>query len=330
MPKGKRRGKKRGKKGRKQGKRSGGFLMAGERKYTTVVNPMFGPFKPRMAVSFKYNDVISIAIGAGIIGQYTYRMNSIFKPDKNNPGHQPFYFDSLSPIYNRYCVWRFRYRVRVPNTTGDLILVMASFNGLSPTINTLAGFNTACEYFGRVIRTTGGGANEVIFTKSIYLPMLNGVSAQVYGSDDRFQSLVTTNPTELFEFNIVYYNPTVAATTAQFEVLLTYDCELYDMITQGESFRQHLYSLEDKKLSSLDSNVDEVKPSPAFADVPIDRLSTSMERLSLISPLTQSFVAKRVDAKIESAMSAMYGSKIRSSPSSHDVSRRQIPDERLL
>jgi hypothetical protein len=202
-------------------------------KFTIVNPPVYGYLKPRVVSSLVYSDVVTVIVATTVVGTYVYRMNSLFKPDKNNAGHQPYGFPELAAIYNRYRVFRFAYEIRVPNTSGDLILSTAMFNGVTPTINTAATFNVLTEYPRSVTKTTGGGANEVVFRNRVNLNKVTGCSFNQYSSDDRFQALFNANPTEIFELCFGYYNPTIASVTLQILFKLTYTAELFDIFTQN-------------------------------------------------------------------------------------------------
>lgn len=71
----------------------------GIRSYTTG-------FPQQMSFNHKYCDTLKINTGGagGITGSYTYAANGMFKPDQSAAGHQPSYFDTISPLYTQFVV----------------------------------------------------------------------------------------------------------------------------------------------------------------------------------------------------------------------------------
>jgi len=209
---------------------------------------VYGYMAPRMVTTFKYSDTIGLSIPTGVIGTYVFRMNSIFAPDKTAGGganpHQPYGHDQLATIYNRYRVYRFEYEIRIPNTTGDLIIAVTPFNGVSPAATTIAGFDTACEYPKTIVKSIAAGANEIVIRKSVFLRAITGVPAVEYNTDDRFAALMSASPTEVFELCLTYYNPTAATVAPFIKVKFVYHCDLFDIFSQTESFRHRVEGVE--------------------------------------------------------------------------------------
>jgi hypothetical protein len=70
---------------------------------------MFGAntFPPKLRTQLTYEDTGFLdepAIGNGYFDYWKFRGNSIFDPDQDGVGSQPYYFDNLAAIYNRYRV----------------------------------------------------------------------------------------------------------------------------------------------------------------------------------------------------------------------------------
>lgn len=60
-------------------------------------------FPSQLRTKLRYCDVITLTSTASV-GTYTFRMNSLFDPDFTSIGHQPYYYDQLAALYNRYAV----------------------------------------------------------------------------------------------------------------------------------------------------------------------------------------------------------------------------------
>jgi len=64
---------------------------------------VFG-FPDEFTTRLRYAEVITLTSASNGVGKYCFRMNSIFDPDQTGTGHQPYYYDQLSALYNRYTV----------------------------------------------------------------------------------------------------------------------------------------------------------------------------------------------------------------------------------
>ncbi|AXQ66072.1 MAG: putative capsid protein [Circoviridae sp.] len=63
------------------------------------------PLANHQMLKFRYCETISINPGAGVIGGYTFRANSLFDPNYSGTGHQPMGFDQWVPtFYNHFVV----------------------------------------------------------------------------------------------------------------------------------------------------------------------------------------------------------------------------------
>ncbi len=63
------------------------------------------PFPIRQTRTLTYCDSINLTPSAGLdVANYLFNANSIFKPDKDNTGHQPYGHDTLATMYNYYSV----------------------------------------------------------------------------------------------------------------------------------------------------------------------------------------------------------------------------------
>lgn len=72
----------------------------------TKLNPSRGVlgFPATLRTQLRYSDVRILTSTLGGVATYVMRMNSLFDPDFTSIGHQPYYFDQLSGIYDRYSV----------------------------------------------------------------------------------------------------------------------------------------------------------------------------------------------------------------------------------
>ncbi|WP_218254000.1 hypothetical protein, partial [Candidatus Magnetobacterium casense] len=90
-------------------------------KRTTVnVNRALAPIAQRYITKMKYSDVIS---GGALFGDVHMNLNSLFDPNRSGIGHQPYGFDQLATLYNRYRVISCGYRITCATpTAGNTVL----------------------------------------------------------------------------------------------------------------------------------------------------------------------------------------------------------------
>lgn len=186
------------------------------------------PVPNMINVKLKYNDLFTYN---GSVVDQVFNMNSLFDPDRTGTGHQPYGFDQLANFYNRYRVLAFSYDVIASITTGSgVITALASNDATALTSATLTGEIPLAKkqliQYGMPVRLRG----------YVSLSKLNGCSVQAYEADDRFQALLTANPTEFQALHLVASTMTGAATnTISIDVTLTYHAQIFDPINLNQS-----------------------------------------------------------------------------------------------
>lgn len=168
------------------------------RRPRVIVNRALHPIPQRFITKMKYAESI-VTDGAG---HYSFNLNSIFDPNRTGSGHQPYGFDTLATLYNRYrvisCGWRIQ-----PSYT-NVTLAQSTQIGAIPA-NELLVFGSISELKENprakyVNQSSGGGV--VTLNGKTYIPSLVGRSKAQYMADDRYQALMTASPNELALLNI--------------------------------------------------------------------------------------------------------------------------------
>jgi len=189
------------------------------------VNTALQPFASRYITKMKYSEVALLT--AGNI-QYLFNANSVFDPNATGVGHQPYGFDQLSPIYNRYRVISCKYVVNAYSsaggTTGAIRFGTLLANEIPP-INNMSELaeNPRAQTRVQIV----GGSTQTIKGK-ISIPSLMGRTKSQYMADDRYQALVTANPQELAYLAIYAQDMADAAATVTLAVTLEYTVEFFD------------------------------------------------------------------------------------------------------
>lgn len=197
----------------------------------TTVNRGIASIADRYITRLKYVEQVSINTTANIFSDYQYRLNSLFDPNLTGTGHQPYGFDQMATMYNRYRVFKVNYTITVePNNTNTGLMAVICNN----TTNSLSGADAG--YIMELPRSRYLSLKidePTVIRGSIYLPKLNGDPAIRYKSDDRFQAVVTTNPAEAMILHMCLA-PTISTTT-RVTFQFTYHAEFFDSNTMMQS-----------------------------------------------------------------------------------------------
>lgn len=193
----------------------------------TNVNRSLQPIPARYICKMKYSENVTTDSN----GHYVFNLNSVYDPNRTGIGHQPYGFDVLSGLYNRYRVISCGWRISSPTASYRQIGCIPS-NDLSILwdINELKE-NPRARY---VVQSVGGGT--MTLSGKQYIPALMGRTKSQYMSDDSYSSVVTTSPSELALLYIVTAtNAGVIEPGAQVQVLFEYTVEWFDIkrITQS-------------------------------------------------------------------------------------------------
>lgn len=158
---------------------------------TTTVNRGLRPFASRYITKMKYSETFTLNLG----NSYTQIMNlnSLFDPNSTGVGHQPYGFDQLATIYNRYRVISTNYVVNAYNNSSAIRYAVLPCNSLPPINNV----SEVCENPRAKFRVQIPGGSTTCIKGKAYLPALMGRTKQQYMADDRFQAQSTAGPAEL-------------------------------------------------------------------------------------------------------------------------------------
>lgn len=205
-----------GNKKRKQYKKSS------KRFRMTNVNRGLQPFASRYITKMKYSETAFLSIANSY--QYAFNLNSVFDPNQTGVGHQPYGFDQLTPIYNRYRVIGCKYVVNAYSTTSAIRFGTICTND-GPPINNMSELAENPRAQTRVQLPNG---NTMTISGNISIPKLMGRTKQQYMADDRFQAQVTASPAELALLTIYGAGLNDAVTDINVVVTLEYTVEFFD------------------------------------------------------------------------------------------------------
>lgn len=191
----------------------------------------------RYFTKLKYSTVYNAADASTALGYYNsfdFRGNGPYDPEAALGGGQPYGFDQLAAIYQRYRCYASKIRVKVHNLTGSSTTpyFMAVFPYATGAAPTDAGWyvNAAEQPYSRYVTRNAFDSSptlkSVMSTAKIY-----GVNKTMVKSDTQFQSLVSTTPSYEWFWKVSFgqISPTVtSANTFNLQIDITYYMEFFD------------------------------------------------------------------------------------------------------
>lgn len=195
---------------------------------TVNVNSALQPIPQRYICKLKYAEDVTTD---GLTGTWRFNLNSLFDPNQTGTGHQPYGFDQLATLYNKYRVISCGWRITSPSSTANRQV------GAIPA-NEAVSFATFAELKenprAKYVTQMLGGNAQMIRGKS-YLPSLVGRTKAQYMADDRYQAFTTGSPAELAILNILTANQTGVPVASDVNILLEYTVEFFDVKPLAQS-----------------------------------------------------------------------------------------------
>lgn len=186
-------------------------------------------FPSSKMVKLKYVDTVTIDMNSGTeqIGKHVFRANSLFDPDYALGGHQPLGFDQWAAIYDHYCVVGSKITataLNVTNANGGPYRFVLRLDDTDRTWTTWShimehpGTSPMAQYGHPVDAGTGHASVSQTFSAKKFFKTSRILS------DDRFNSLVTANPSEDALFTLFANNAssTFDPSTVYFQIEIEY------------------------------------------------------------------------------------------------------------
>lgn len=203
---------KRSKKGRKNWKRKGQKI--------TNVNRALNPLASRYICKQKYSDTFNLSLSTP---QYDFNLNSVYDPNRTGVGTQPYAFDQLATIYNRYRVISCSYVITATST--DTIQVGAIAQNDSVLFTGITDMVSRPRARFMIQHPNG---NTQYLKGKVYIPALVGRTKQLYMADDRFQAEVTNNPVEAAILTVMGKTLGGAPSNITLNIVMEYTVEYFD------------------------------------------------------------------------------------------------------
>lgn len=188
---------------------------------------------PRFITKLKYSDewVGPSSLGAPLLK--TWRINSLFDPDRSVGGHQPYGFDQIAALYHKYRVFAVSWMVDVTPDTGlqSRCIIIPHDGVITSTNRTLL-----MELPRAVTKESSLGGPHIHMRGRIGLPRLRGQTSVEYKGDDENSALITADPVNELTLCVAVCHAD-ASTTLNFQARITiiYHCEFFDPELPGQS-----------------------------------------------------------------------------------------------
>lgn len=201
---------------------------------SVIPNQLYALSFPRETkVSLRYVENIVITTGAAVSNDYLFNLNSIFDPNRTGTGHQPQGHDQWALFYGRYRVDSCHVDIisTTNSTHGALVSIFGS-NIATALTDPLAFLETPLLASSH----TNLGAPPARVRKTFNLPVVNGVTREVYNADDRFMSPFGSSPSETLILHMSCVELSFGAgVTIDNIVSITYDVTLSDPVQLAQS-----------------------------------------------------------------------------------------------
>lgn len=170
-----------------------------------------------MRTKLRYSETVSVSGAAGGIGQYYFRLNSLFDPNLTGAGHQPMYFDQFALMYKRYRVHGCHVTARFVNKSDTVDAKVALIDRSASTA--ITSLHDEEERGSAIISVVGTGGSDVA-TLSRYYSMSKMLGPEAMTQSDT-QALNTANPTLVWHMAVASQDATDVAQTTDVSCLVT-------------------------------------------------------------------------------------------------------------
>ncbi len=220
----------------RKGRQNNKYSLTNNRGYTTFANPRWGFLNPHQYVTLRYFFEVTFNLATVTGTQQIMNLNSIFDPDRTGTGHQPYGYDQMALLYNRYRVLRTSWKVEFGATSGTYYALVVPTNGLLPSaISNATTFEAAAETPLSKSKLVGLNSAGASVSGSMALNEFNGVTRTEYLADDRFEAQIGTSPSEVIVLYVGWYNSGGGTLTIANFITLEYEVDFHDPIVQAQS-----------------------------------------------------------------------------------------------
>lgn len=195
-------------------------------------------FPMRMKVKHRYCETVTVSPTGGSGGLYIFSANGMYDPNITGVGHQPLYFDQMTPLYNHYTVMKSKCSMSLVNHTS----VSSTFSVLAVLIRLDAAsfthsVQTAVEQPDSRWKMYSGTSNDYPATPTLKSSF---DVYKVFGAnaldDEELQGTSGANPVEQQYYALVVRDPLGAGNAViDVNVVIEYEAMWTERIPIGGS-----------------------------------------------------------------------------------------------
>jgi hypothetical protein len=193
----------------KKSKKSGGTMKMG-------YGPLQQVQRQALRVVFPWTRIIGYVEAVVNTGStYSFALNSCFDPDVTGVGSQPLGFDQYSALYGRYRVIKVRYEVTFISTSAsysNVGLYTSPIAAIPADFNAWSVMNPTAKH--AVLGQAVSGTNKHVFSGTIDLATLFGITPPELRADQDFSAVIGANPTRLAYLHVWASGSAVVASGA--------------------------------------------------------------------------------------------------------------------
>lgn len=216
--------------------------IGGQKKFTALNQITkqrgYSPFGNRYMAKLPYCEDFIMSTNANSAVVQSWRLNGLFDPNVALGGHQPRWFDQLSPLYNKYRVNGAHIVCTFNDPSADGVFVGLNVYNSNVTANSVAG-KLASDIRERKLATVYplNNSGSQVKTLSVYIPMAKvlGLTSAQYQSDPGTESLVNSDPAKQVWLETFVTAPTTGITPMSVSLKITYYCTFFDYNAPAQS-----------------------------------------------------------------------------------------------
>lgn len=186
-----------------------------------------------MCLRLRYVSNYQASVAASTLLGRQFCLNSLYDPDVSGTGGQPYYYDQLTNLYNRYRVYGCKVQIQFTCSSSVTNLypprvAMVAFGDVFPSWSTMA---TIQNQKGAYVKTIIPGQTTAIGTRYYSCHKLLDVSRVEYDTSEPFQAVVAASPTRTCNLNFYVQNQDGAnAITVDVWLMMTFYCKMFDLV----------------------------------------------------------------------------------------------------
>ncbi len=201
------------------------------------------PLPPRMVVNLTFGAAAALTVGsASVMGtEIVYRLNSIYTPLFGaSPGQQPYGYDQLAGLYDRYIVRAVTIDVEFTDPSGDGLHVAAMVQPSGGALTLQGRSIRNCQEMPGVVSgdLNNTGSQTIRFSKRFLIAAIEGIRpAELVSTSSLYSAEIDNNPTlnPWLRVAVASYNSADTTSTVRYNIRLRYETELYGRVIQAAS-----------------------------------------------------------------------------------------------